>query len=138
MQTKYTGVRFSIAFLYYLLKLSTEKKILNGQNCFTNKVSIFFFFLKVLWKKNWSYLKFAFKINICFQKSETTFSKQFCLKISLCFCIYLRDGTQKKLLKTKHQCSFVYIRNFTVFFHFGSFLVLWSLVSTVLQFFSGV
>ena len=44
----------------------------------------------------------------------------------------------KKLLKIKHQCTFVYIMNLQFFVHFGFFLLLCGLVSDIFTIFSGV
>ena len=45
----------------------------------------------------------------------------------------------KKLLKTKHQLTFVYIMNFSKkIIHFKAFLLLCSIVSNILKFFIGL
>ena len=73
------------------------------------------------------------KLRIYF-KVLTTFSKQFFFSLIFFMFSVLRSRIEhKKLLKTEHQCTFIYIMNFTIFFniHFGAFLLLYDLVSII-------
>ena len=75
--------------------------------------------------------------NLDFFKSETSFSKQFCPKICL-FSVLNFRMEPKKLLKTEHQCAFVYIMNFTNFRPFwGFFAALRPSLSYFYNFFRG-
>ena len=61
-----------------------------------------------------TFLPCKLRQNLDFFLSETTFSKQFSPKfLLLCFLCLASGWNTKKLLKTEHQCSFVYIMNFT-------------------------